>query len=387
MRAPGPQAHGLNEPWPRSEIAYNHFRARPERVVTNEEYVSRNFKSDNVTPVCDAIMAAIQAANRGTAPAYGGDDFTQKLHTVASEVFGREVAIFPVTTGTAANALALAQCVPPYGAVYCHDAAHIVTDECGAPEFFAGGAKMIGFSTPDGKISPEQVANAIAFAEDMGVHHVKPGAVSLSQATEWGTVYQVSEVSALAAMAKRHGLPVHMDGARFANALVHLGCTPAEATWQSGVDVLSLGATKNGALCAEAVVFFDPARARDFDRRRKQAGHLWSKLRFVSAQLLAYFEHGLWLDNARHANAMASALAKGLKTIAGASLLQSVDANEVFVALPEATVAALERQGFAFYRWPLAAPGAVAIRLVTSYATPQSQVDEFLAAAQGAARG
>jgi threonine aldolase len=354
----------------------------------NEEFVSRNFKSDNVTPVCDAIMAAIQAANRGSVPSYGGDDLTRKLHTVASEVFGREVAIFPVTTGTAANALALSQCVPPYGAVYCHDAAHIVTDECGAPEFFTGGAKMIGFRAADGKIRPEQVTSAIAFAEDMGVHHVKPGAVSLSQATEWGTVYEVSEVSALAAAAKHHGLPVHMDGARFANALVHLGCTPAEATWQSGVDVLSLGATKNGALCAEAVVFFDPARARDFERRRKQAGHLWSKLRFVSAQLLAYFEHGLWLDNARHANAMASALAKGLKTVVGASLLQSVDANEVFVALPEAIVASLERQGFGFYRWPLSTPpSGVAIRLVTSYATPQAHVDEFLAAAQGPARG
>jgi threonine aldolase len=350
--------------------------------------VSRNFKSDNVTPVCDAIMAAIQAANRGSAASYGGDDFTSKLHTVASEVFGREVAIFPVTTGTAANALALAQCVPPYGAVYCHDAAHIITDECSAPEFFTGGAKMIGFRAADGKIKPEQVASAVAFAEDMGVHHVKPGAVSLSQATEWGTVYQMSEVSALAATAKQHGLPVHMDGARFANAVAHLGCTAADATWRSGVDVLSLGATKNGALCAEAVVFFDPARARDFERRRKQAGHLWSKLRFVSAQLLAYLEHGLWLDNARHANAMASALAQGLKTVAGAALLQSVDANEVFVALPEAIVSALERQGFGFYRWPLSTPAnGVAIRLVTSYATPRSQVDEFLAAAQDAAHG
>jgi threonine aldolase len=350
--------------------------------------VSRNFKSDNVTPVCDAIMAAIQAANRGSVPSYGGDDFTGKLQTVASDVFGKEVAIFPVTTGTAANALALSQCVPSYGAVYCHDAAHILTDECGAPEFFTGGAKMIGFRAADGKIKPEQVASAVAFAEDMGVHHVKPGAVSLSQATEWGTVYQVSEVSALAATAKQHGLPVHMDGARFANALVHLGCTPAEATWQSGVDVLSLGATKNGALCAEAVVFFDPVRARDFERRRKQAGHLWSKLRFVSAQLLAYFEQGLWLDNARHANSMASSLAHGLKAVAGASLLQSADANEVFVALPEAIVAALERQGFGFYRWPLSAPATgVAIRLVTSYATPRAHVDEFLAAAQDAAHG
>jgi threonine aldolase len=345
--------------------------------------LSRNFTSDNVTAVCDAIMAAISSANAGAAPAYGGDGFTEKLHTVASEAFDTPVAIFPVTTGTAANALALAQIVPPYGAVYCHDAAHIVTDECGAPEFFTGGAKTMGLPAADGKITPQQVANAIAYAQEMGVHHVKPGALSLSQATEWGTVYQPGEVAALAAVAKRHGLPVHMDGARFANALAHLGCTPAEATWKSGVDVLSLGATKNGALCAEAVVFFDPARARDFERRRKQAGHLWSKLRFVSAQLLAYFAHGLWLDNARHANAMASALAQGLRKIEGASLLQSVDANEVFVALPEASVAALERQGFGFYRWPLCATAkGVAIRLVTSYATPRGHVDEFLAAAQ-----
>ena len=350
--------------------------------------MNRNFKSDNVAPVCDAIMTAIHAANTGSVASYGSDALTQKLQTVASDVFDTEVAIFPVTTGTAANALALAQIAPPYGAVYCHDAAHIVTDECGAPEFFTGGAKMIGLGAPNGKIRPEQVAGAIAFAEDMGVHHVKPAALSLSQATEWGTVYDLSEVSALAAIARRHDLPVHMDGARFANALVHLGCTPAAATWQNGVDVLSLGATKNGALCAEAVIFFDAKRARDFERRRKQSGHLWSKLRFVSAQLLAYFEHGLWLDNARHANAMASSLARGLRSVAGATLLQSVDANEVFVALPDAIVASLERQGFGFYRWPLSVTAAgVAIRLVSSFATLQAEVDEFLAAARGSARG
>jgi len=289
-----------------------------------------------------------------------------------------------VTTGTAANALALSQIAPPYSGVYCHDAAHIVTDECGAPEFFMGGAKLLGLPAYDGKIRPDQVADAIAFAEDMGVHHVKPGAVSLTQATEWGTVYDLAELSALAAVARQHGLPVHMDGARIANAIVHLGCTPAEATWKNGVDVLSLGATKNGALCAEAVVFFDPARARDFERRRKRAGHLWSKLRFVSAQLLAYFEQGLWLANARHANAMASALAEGLRSVPGAAVLQAVEANEVFVALPETTVAALERQGFAFYRWPLCGDShGVAIRLVTSYATPRAHVDELLAAAHG----
>jgi threonine aldolase len=349
--------------------------------------LSRNFKSDNVSPVCEAIMSAINAANHGSAASYGGDDHTRQLDTVASEIFGTAVAIFPVTTGTAANALALSQLLQPYEAVYCHETAHIVTDECGAPEFFTGGAKTMGLPAADGKITPPQVANAIAFAQDMGVHHVKPGALSLSQATEWGTVYRLDEVSALAAVAKQHGLPVHMDGARFANALVHLGCTPAEATWKSGVDVLSLGATKNGALCAEAVVFFDPARARDFERRRKQSGHLWSKLRFVSAQLLAYFANGLWLENARHANAMASLLAQGLRGIGGATLLQAVDANEVFVALPEAVVAALESRGFGFYRWPLSSvTSGVASRLVASYSTPRDHVEEFLEAARGCAR-
>jgi threonine aldolase len=344
--------------------------------------LSRNFKSDNVTPVCEPIMAAINAANAGMVPSYGGDDFTQELQTVARRVFGKEVAIFPVTTGTAANALALSHIVPPFGAVYCHEAAHIVTDECGAPEFFTGGAKMMGLPARDGKIKPEQVTAAVAFAEDMGVHHVKPAAVSLSQATEWGTVYEVAELAAMAAAAKRCGLPLHVDGARFANALVHLGCTPAEATWKNGVDVLSLGATKNGALCAEAVVIFDAAKAKDFERRRKRAGHLWSKLRFVSAQLLAYFENDLWLKNARHANEMASTLASGLQKSARAHVLQSVDANEVFVTLPEATVAALETQGFGFYRWPSEAKSGVAIRLVTSYATPRAAVEELITAVQ-----
>jgi threonine aldolase len=348
--------------------------------------VNRNFKSDNVTPACDVIMAAVNAANRDSAPSYGADDMTQSLQTVANEIFEREVAIFPVSSGTAANALALSQLVPPFGAVYCHETAHIATDECGAPEFFTAGAKIIGFPGTDGKITPAQVAAAIALAEDMGVHHVKPGAISLTQATEWGTVYTPPEVKALGTLAAKHGLSTHMDGARFANALVHLGCTPAEATWKSGVDVLSFGATKNGALCAEAVIFFDPERARDFDRRRKRAGHLWSKLRFLSAQLVAYIQNDLWLTNARQANAMATALAQGLRGIAGVTVLQAVEANELFVAMPEPVVAALEQRGFGFYRWPYVAADAVAIRLVTSYATPRAQVDEFVAAAKELSR-
>jgi threonine aldolase len=287
-----------------------------------------------------------------------------------------------VTSGTAANALALSQVVPTFGAIYCYEAAHIVTDEAGAPAFFTGGAQLVGFPAADGKIRPEQLIKALAFAEDLGIHHVKPGAVTLTQATEWGTVYRLPEIAAISHVAKQHNLPVHMDGARFANALAHLGCTPAEATWKCGVDVLSLGATKNGALGADAVVFFDPAMARDFERRRKRAGHLMSKLRVVSAQLIAYFKKELWLHNARHANAMAMRMAEGLKAVPRAKLLHPVDANEVFVLLPEHTVKSLETQGFGFYRWPLhAAESRVTIRLVTCFATSSADVDEFLAAA------
>jgi threonine aldolase len=344
--------------------------------------LSRNFSSDHVAPACDAILSAVNTANDGFVTSYGGDDFTAKLQSVTSEVFERQVTVFPVTSGTAANALALSQIVPPFGAIYCYEAAHIVTDESGAPGFFTGGAQLIGFPAADGKIRPEQLTNAIAYAEDLGIHHVKPGAVTVTQATEWGTVYSAAEVSAISSVAKEHQLPVHMDGARFANALVHLGCTPAEATWKCGVDVLSLGATKNGALGAEAVVFFDPAMARDFERRRKRAGHLMSKLRFLSAQLNAYLKNGLWLDNARHANAMATRMASGLKGVSAARLLHPVHANELFVVLPEHIASALEMQGFEFYRWPLhTADSGVTIRLVTCYATPSADVDAFIAAA------
>jgi len=344
--------------------------------------VSRNFTSDNVTPACAPIMDAVVAANADLLPSYGADPYTARLRQLATEVFETPVSIFPVTTGTAANALALAQLVPPYGGVYCHDGAHIVTDECGAPEFFTGGAKLLGLPAHDGKITGAQLAAAIAHANDLGVHHVKPAAVSLTQATEWGTVYTLSQLHEIAAVAREHRLPVHMDGARFANALCHLGVSPAAATWKAGVDVLSLGATKNGALCAEAVVFFNPALAENFERRRKQGGHLWSKLRFLSAQLLAYFHGDLWLANARHSNAMAAALAQGLKSVPGVRLLQAVEANEVFAALPAELVLRLERDGFGFYRWPFSGQGdGIAIRLVTSYATRSADVEALLAVA------
>ena len=252
------------------------------------EALTRNFGSDNVSPVCVPILSAIKSGNAAPSGSYGADLFTERLTAAVSRLFETDVAIFPVATGTAANALSLAQLAPPYGGGYCHAGAHIVTDECGAPESLTGGALLLGLPSSTGKIGPQTLSAAVAFAEEMGVHHVRPSAVSVTQATELGTVYGLEELSALTAAAKRHGLNVHMDGARFANALVHLGCTPAEATWKRGIDVLSLGASKNGALCAEAVVFFNRALAEGFERRRKQAGHLWSKLRYLSCQLLAY---------------------------------------------------------------------------------------------------
>jgi threonine aldolase len=341
--------------------------------------LTRNFGSDNVAPVCAPILAAIQAANASATGSYGADPFTERLTQAASRVFETEVAIYPVSTGTAANALALSQIAPPYGGIYCHTGAHIVTDECGAPEFFTGGAKLLGLPSATGKIGPEALAAAVAFAEEMGVHHVRPSAVSITQATELGTVYGLDELAALTAAAKGFGLRVHMDGARFANALAGLGCTPAEATWKRGVDVLSLGASKNGALCAEAVVFFNRRLIDGFERRRKQAGHLWSKLRYLSCQLLAYLEDGLWLRNAAQANAMAARLARGLSELPAAALLQSVEANEVFAALPEKLILALEKADFHFYRWPLLqVQEGAAVRLVTSYMTTEADVDDFL---------
>jgi threonine aldolase len=220
--------------------------------------------------------------------------------------------------------LALATLTPPYGAVYCHETAHIATDECGAPEFYTAGAKIIGLPSADGKILPAQLDAPLRYAADLGVHHVRPAALSLTQATEWGTVYTPAEVQALSAAARAHRLGVHVDGARIANAIAHLGCSPADITWKSGVDVLSLGATKNGAMAAEAVIFFDRARTESFAARRKRAGHLWSKMRFLSVQLVAYLQDGLWLRNARHANAMAARMAAGLGTLPGVHLVQPV---------------------------------------------------------------
>ncbi|MBW4024812.1 MAG: low specificity L-threonine aldolase [Proteobacteria bacterium] len=341
-----------------------------------------NFGSDNVAPIAPEILAAMAAANHGNVGSYGADPWTQRLTQRLRDVFETDLVAFPVATGTAANALALSVLVPPYGSVLCAEDAHINTDECGAPEFYTGGAKLVGLPAPDGRLSAEQVAGPVEHARALGVHYVQPGAISITQSTEWGAVYSVEEIAMLGAAGQAHRLALHMDGARFANALVHLGCSPAEMTWKAGVKVLSFGATKNGAMAAEAVIFFDPHLARGFEQRRKRGAHLWSKMRFMSAQLVAYLDDDLWLRNARRANAVASRLAEGLSAIPGVRMLHPVQANELFVVMPESMVAALLAQGFYFYRWSSRVEGdATVIRLVTSYATDPAAAEALVAAA------
>jgi threonine aldolase len=342
-----------------------------------------NFASDNTAGVSPEILAAIGRAETGFAPSYGADALTERVSAQLREIFETDLVAFPVGTGTAANALALATLVRPYGAVLCYDEAHIATDECGAPEFYMGGAKLVTLPSPDGRITAMQIEAAMAKAVDGGVHHVLPEAVSITQATEWGTVYNVDQVGEIGEACRRRGLLLHMDGARFANALAGLNCSPAELTWKAGVDVLSFGATKNGALAAEAVIFFNPALAAGFERRRKRAGQLWSKMRFLSAQLVAYLEDDLWLRNARHANAMAGRLVDGLSRVPGIRLVQKVQANEVFVTMPDELIEALQETGAAFYLWSeLPEEKLPVVRLVTSYATTIEQVDDFIAAAR-----
>lgn len=311
---------------------------------------------------------------------YGDDEITQRLQQRFCRLFETEVSMFPVATGSAANALALSVVTPPYGAIYCHAEAHINVDECGAPELFTGGAKLVTLAGTNGKITAEALANALATAGIGFVHHVQPAAVSITQATEAGTVYTLEDIRAIAQVAHQYNLPLHMDGARFANALVSLGCTPAEMTWKAGVDMLSFGATKNGAIAAEAVVFFNPQQAQGFEYRRKRGGHLFSKMRFLSAQLEAYLTDDLWLQNATHANRMAQRLATGLQLLPDVTLAYPVEANELFVRFPDPVLKGLQADGFRFYAWE--SDGRSIVRLVTAFNTAEADVDAFLSAAQ-----
>jgi threonine aldolase len=345
-----------------------------------------NFASDNAAGIAPEILAGIGLANEGAALAYGRDSWTRRVEQRFAELFEREVAVFLVATGTAANALALAHFTPPWGAVLCHRDAHIATDECGAPEFYGGGIKLIGLSGEAGKIAPETLRCALDDGQWGGPHHVSPSALSLSQATEAGTIYRPGELRELADIAHARGLSVHVDGARFGNALARMNASPAQATWMAGVDVLSFGATKGGALAAEAAVFFDLGRVANMAERRKRGGHLVSKHRFIAAQIEAYLSDGLWLRLARHANAMADRLAAGL-TAAGVAPVWPVEANEVFVAISSRADTRLRAAGASYYPWTtnsltadvVRAPDTVLVRLVTSFATTTDEVDRFVA--------
>ncbi len=350
-----------------------------------------NFASDNTAGVAPEILAAIARANGGYVPSYGDDDLTARVERRLADLFEHEVAVYLVPTGTAANALALAQFTPPWGAVLCHVESHIATDECGAVEFYGGGIKLVTLPGEGCKIAPATLQAALERGPWGGPHHVTAAALSLSQATETGTIYRASEIRRLGEIAHAHNVALHVDGARFANALVRTNATPAELTWRAGVDVLSFGATKGGALAAEAVIFFDPARTKGMQERRKRGGHLISKHRFLATQLDAYLTDDLWLELARHANRMADRLAEGLRA-AGIKPVWPVEANEVFVPLSADADRRLKAKGALYHPWYVGSlpagfaipPDATLMRLVTSFSTTEAEVDHFVAIARKA---
>ncbi len=343
-----------------------------------------NFASDNAAPAADAVLDAIREANRGHVLGYGNDAFTARAKQRLADVFERDCAIFLVSTGTAANALALAAMTPPWGAVIAHEEAHIATDECGAPEFFTNGGKLVTVPSDDAKLTPEAAGAVLDEFGWGGAHHVEANALSIAQASEAGTTYSVAEVEALARLAHDRGLGLHMDGARFANALVYTGATPAEMSWKAGVDVLSLGFTKGGAMAAEAILVFDERYAAHLEQRRKRAGHLFSKHRYLAAQILAMLDDGLWLHLAAIANTAAARLAAGLAA-AGHAPVYAAETNVLFAALPKSVDLALRQAGAQYYaRRPRFIPKArvgadrISVRLVTSHATTEAEIEQFL---------
>lgn len=332
----------------------------------------QQFASDNQAGICPEALAAMSAANAGHEPSYGDDRWTQALRARMRTLFETDACeTFLVFNGTSANALALTALCRPFEATICHALSHIETDEAAAPEFFTGGAKLLTADTPNAKLTPEAVRRLATRYE--GFHHVKARALSLTQATELGTIYTAGELGALTGIAREHGLKVHMDGARFANAVATLGCAPADISWRAGIDVLSFGATKNGLAVGEAIVFFDPALADAFAWRVKQTGQLASKMRFVAAPWCAMLEGDVWLRNARHANAMAKRLADRLAGIPGVRLLHPVEANAVFADIPVAVQAAVRAKGWRFYTFL----GETGCRLMCAWDTAPETVDRF----------
>ncbi|MDP1732553.1 MAG: low specificity L-threonine aldolase [Devosia sp.] len=340
-----------------------------------------NFASDNWSGATDAVMAAMARHKDGFAPAYGGDEATAAVTRTFCEVFETGVAVYFAGSGTAANALSMAAGARPGGLIFCSANAHLYHDEMGASEFFTGGMKLIPLPAQNGLIGPETLADGLArFSDDnrTGV----PTILSLTQASELGTVYGVEQIRALSGIARARGMAVHMDGARFANAVAALGATPAEITWKAGIDIVSFGGTKNGCWTADAIVVFAPERFGDIGALRQRAGHTMSKARFVAAQFEGYFEDGNWITTARHANAMARRLAAGIRSSATARLGWEPQANEVFAVLPKTVISALRAAGAMFHEWPAegveAGPEEDLVRLVTSFATRADEVERFV---------
>ncbi len=345
-----------------------------------------DFASDNTAPVHPAVMHALQQANAGHMASYGADALMQEVTEQIRNIFeAPDAKVFLVATGTAANALILSTLAAPYSTIFCARHAHIQEDECNAPEFYTGGAKLTLLPGEDAKIDPDGLRRALDAEENRFPHGPTYGALSLTQATERGANYTVAEISALCALAKDAAMPVHMDGARFANALVKLGCSPAEMTWKAGVTALSFGGTKNGLMGVEAVVFFDPHHAQDFELRRKRGGHLFSKNRFLSAQMLAYLTDDLWLTLATKANTRMARLAAGLADNPAVTLLHPADVNMAFAQWSDSTDQHLQHNGAQYSHIHLAETpkGHVTARMVTDWSTTDAEIDGFLAALKG----
>lgn len=330
------------------------------------------FASDNYSGICPEALDYLLAANQGDVPSYGNDDWTQRAADRFRTLFETDCEVFFVFNGTAANAVSLAALCQSYHSVICHETAHIETDECGGPEFASNGSKLLLAKGENGKLDLADVERLITRRSD--IHYPKPKVVSITQATELGTVYSLDELHALRDLADRYQLKIHMDGARFANALVFLGKTPAQLSWQAGVDVLCFGGTKNGMAVGEAIVFFDRELATDFAYRCKQAGQLASKMRFIAAPWLGLLETGAWLRNARQANRMAAYLTERLQAIPGLRLMFPRQANSVFLELPSSAIAALRAKGWQFYTFI----GVGGVRLMCSWSTTRETVDQFI---------
>ena len=343
------------------------------------------FASDNSSPAHPNVMKALEKANADYMGSYGGDPIMDEVRTQIRDVFeAPDAAVYLVSTGSTANALSLSTFCPPWGAIFCHRNAHVEEDECGAPEFYTGGAKLVLIDGADAKMDPEKLRAAVEFTGRGGVHNVQRGMLSITNVTENGAVYSAAEVAKLAGIAKEFDMPVHLDGARFANALVSSGATAAEMTWKAGVDVVSFGGTKNGLMGVEAVVILDPAKAWEFELRRKRGGHLFSKHRYLSAQMLAYLTDDLWLQMARDANARGGRLAQGIAALPNTGLLHPADANMVFAGWKREGHRRAKEAGAQYHFWPFNqslegdADEILKARLVCSWCTTDADVDQFL---------